>query len=516
MAFEGKNPTTPLEQELFGGEFEVPERARRELTVVCGRGSGKTMIFAAARLLHLCLLVDLSEPPPGSTLGLARGEPAFAIVVACDKPTAAQTLSFIEGFLETLAMRGVVYRPPTDGEIVLRRDGRDVIIQCVAASARGASVRGRSIICFVMDELAFLRDEKYGINDKDQYDAAWPRVMFERGGQMIVCSSPWAELGLLWDHYSSNFGAPKTTLVAHAPTGLMRPELRERIEEEKKLNPAEAERYSREFDALFTANASFQFFKGSDIHNAYVRDGERASAPVPYKPWCRYAAGADFAFKSDHSAVVVAQWDGHEVTVVDAMQMAPTKDEALKPSHVVASFAPLLRSYELADVMADSHSREAIREHLDTHGLVMRDAPHHIVETFGRVRSLLMDGRLKIPARFEHLNLRPKANEFRAQLRAVQWKLTAGGNQSIELPRRRKGAGGHCDLVSALVLAVWQLVGETADEVPGEGFRPGTHAWDMAILKKQQEESLQRALKKAGARASEEDAGWAYDPWEDA
>ncbi len=81
---------------------------------------------------------------------------------------------------------------------------------------------------------------------------------------------------------------------------------------------------------------------------------------------------------------------------------------------------------------------------------------------------LLREGRVRIHG----LEFRERLLQ---QMREVQGKPTSGGGMSIVHPRWSQG--GHGDLVSALVLALWQVSGDAVADTPPEA---GTREWEEA------------------------------------
>lgn len=218
-----KSLTDPEEikycKKIFGGLIDVPDKAKRVTALVAGRGSGKSSILAACRLLHLALTVPLQR--------LAPGEIASALIVCPEMKTAKQTLRFAKGRAKSvpaiaarIGNRNIEKSGQTGGDtqdsFIIRRPDGDVSIECLAASRGGSATRGRSFVGAVLDECAFFYDEQHAVNDKEIFMAIVPRLM--KGGQMIVSSTPWSDTGLLYEFYRENFGDPKSVVVAHAPT----------------------------------------------------------------------------------------------------------------------------------------------------------------------------------------------------------------------------------------------------------------------------------------------------------
>lgn len=437
VAFDGVDPVDlpaeprALARKLFGAVDRFPPEARHILVAVCGARGGKSYVLSALRMLHLALTVPLTT--------LAPGEMAVALIVAPDKRLARQVLRYALGAVNQSAdIKARITSNTADGFVLRRDDGR-VSVEVLPATRGGSAVRGRSLVGAVLDECAFFRDDSYQVNDTELYRAVGPRIL--RGGQLVLASTPWSEQGLLWDFHLRNHEHPVDAISAHAPTLLLRDDehTRSYVAREKERDPQNA---AREFGAEFMGSTGDTFFDGDAITAAIdnaVLMPLRIDGSTP-------SAGADMGFRSDSSALVVAARDPWKIHVADVHEIRPEKGKPLKPSQVVADFAVVAKSYGLEYVVADSHYRQAIVEHLGEHGLDLVSAPEGAngkADTYQIVRALLREGRLRLP----------NHERLIRQLREVTARPTAGGGVSIVSPRWR--TGGHGDLVSAMVLAVW-------------------------------------------------------------
>lgn len=257
VAFDGVDPADledddrDLARLLFGPVDFVPPLARLVIAAICGRSSGKTYTMLSLRAVHLALTVQVSQ--------LSPGESASAILVAPDIRLARIGLRYAAGAIDSSKplRRLVVGRD--ENSITIRRE-REVTIEVLPATRGGSAVRGRSLVFGGMDEAAFFRDENHAVNDIDLALAITPRLL--PGAQLVCASSPWAESGYLWDLYSTNFGDPHASLVARAPTLLMRdtPENRDAV---AVAEAADADHAAREFGAQFMAAGTGQFFEPS-------------------------------------------------------------------------------------------------------------------------------------------------------------------------------------------------------------------------------------------------------------
>jgi hypothetical protein len=326
------------------------------------------------------------------------------------------------------------------------------------ATRGGYGARGRSLTDFALDESAFFRDASYKVNDQEIFRAGAARVL--PGGQTIVASTPWAQAGLLYELWRDNYGKPKDALVAHAPTLLLHDSEMTRgiVERERRRDPDNAR---REFDAEFMTSGTTVFFEAGAVDAAVTDD--------PYEPrhGDTIAAGGDFGFRSDSSALVMVALREGTLHVYAGVEKRPEPGMPLKPSETVAAFAKCIAG-RCAYLMADQHYREAIAEHLEAHDLSYAPAPGQPAESYVRARMLLREGKVRIHG----LEFRDRLLQ---QMREVQGKPTSGGGMSIVHPRWSQG--GHGDLVSALVLALWQVSG---DAVAAETPALGTREWEEA------------------------------------
>lgn len=470
-----------LAEQIFGPlDFEnLPMGARVVVAAVCGGRAGKTYLLVAARLVWGMLVRDLSP--------LAKGEEAAATVVAPREELRQQAINFGLGIM---CMRPELERrlilpqgqKPEDKPSwfgVYRPDFRaEVMFEGQVASRGGTGVRGKWHTDLALDEAAFFRDATYKINDEEIFKAGRPRVL--QGGQLIVASTPYAKGGLLFTLYRDNFGKPDTALVAHAPTLVLNdePYIREQVEIERKRDPDNAR---QEFDAEFVEAGTIAFFEETTIEAALT------SEPFSPEPGDVIAAGGDFGFRSDSSALLLVAMRGDELHLFDGVELQPG-ETALKPSETVEAFARCIRK-RCSYLMADQHYREAIAEHLEAHGLTYTPAPMQPAESYVRARMLLRQRRVRIhPLPFRDRLVR--------QMREVTGKPTSGGGMSITHVRWAKG--GHGDIVSAMVLALWQVSG---DVMVAPAPEQGTKEWEQQLKEARRDRHV----------ASEERPSWQHN-----
>lgn len=438
VAYDGGLPEGDLGRRLFGFVGDVSMAARSVVTAVCGARGGKSYVVVALRLVHGMLVRDLRS--------LAPGQRAVALIVAPNDKLRREVLNYARGAVRSKPeLEAMVVEDGEGGFGLQRPDGHVVRFETGVATAGGYGARGRALTDFALDECAFFRDSSFKVNDEEIFRAGSARVL--PGGQTIVASTPWAEAGLLYSLHKRNFGKPQDALVAHAPTLVLHDSemTRSIVERERQRDPDNAK---REFDAQFMTSGTTVFFESSSIDSALVEES------FVMQPGDFITAGGDFGFRSDSSALLMVALRGSMLHVFDGAEERPEDGAPLKPSKTVASFAKTIAG-RCGYLMADGHYREAISEHLETHGLAYMPAPNQPAETYVRARMLFREGRVRIHS----LAFRDRLIQ---QMREVHGKPTSGGGMSIVHPRW--ATGGHGDLVAALVLALWQATGDAVPE----------------------------------------------------
>lgn len=456
VCFDGIEPANLPEDEkataatLFGDLRRIPSTARRILVLVLGRNSGKTTLSSAYALYTMLT---------GSVRGCGPGDVPTVVVVAPDRKTATLSVRMaLEMAKRNPDIAKRIEKESTAqwdaGFTVRRPDGRLAAYEVFAANRGGASVRGRSVMAFILDEAWFFRSDPMStVNDRDVYRALIPRLL--RGGRGVFISTPWPVETLMGELVEKNWTTPQTALVAKAPTSVIRagdPDIEDIVAAERLRDPENA---AREFDCDITAGSG----TGGYFDLGAIQQAAVGEIPAKTMPHWQYAAGADFAFRSDSSTIVICAFDGNFVRVVDSLEMRPTRKEPLRPSVVVERFAAMAKKYGVSHVVTDGHYREAIVEHLQAHGLAVIDAPAGLtgkIESFARARAVLHEGKAILP----------RDTRLALQLASVVSKPLPGGSVSITIPR--KAGLGHGDIVSAWVLAVHRLTHARAS-APAEG-----------------------------------------------
>jgi hypothetical protein len=180
------------------GGRSPPTKRVRELWGLVGRKGGKSKM-AAAISVYLALFVKHR---------LSRGEKGMVLVLAMSVDQARVVFNYCLGFLnESEALRKEIV-DVTRSEIRLRNG---IVIAVHANSFR--SVRGRSLVAGVLDEVCFWRDDSTATPDSEVYSALLPSLL-TTDGLLVAISSAYRRVGLFYAKHRDYFGVDSAdTLV---------------------------------------------------------------------------------------------------------------------------------------------------------------------------------------------------------------------------------------------------------------------------------------------------------------
>ena len=178
-------PPNETERQIFNkiaGNRQPPTKRVREVWIDAGRRGGKSE-QAAAVAIHSALFVKHK---------LSRDETGMVLVIAGTRDQAKVVFGFIRDFLDVApALRREVVNV-TKEEITLRNG---IVIAVHSNSFR--TVRGRTLVAAVFDEVSFWRDEQSALPDLETYRAILPSLA-TTDGILIGISTPFRRMGKEW------------------------------------------------------------------------------------------------------------------------------------------------------------------------------------------------------------------------------------------------------------------------------------------------------------------------------
>jgi hypothetical protein len=318
-------PLDDVEREVFrmvAGDREPPSKRVRELWCLVGRGGGKSRMAAA--LGDFLALFQRHR--------LSPGERGHVLVLAGSLDQAKTVFGYSHAFLAESAVLEREVVSTTQSEVRLRNGA---VLAVHPNSFR--SIRGKSILACVFDEVAIWRDEASATPDVEVYTAVLPSLA-RTGGMLIVISTPYRKSGLLYTKHRDHFGVDgDDVLVVQGPSLAFNSTLDvAAIAAARAADPIAGR---AEWDAEFRADLN-AYLDDESLDRAIDYDRPLELPPqegVLYEAFVdANAGGADaYAIAIAHKAA------GDDNYIVDAVRGTSRGD----PEVVTKEFAELCRAY---------------------------------------------------------------------------------------------------------------------------------------------------------------------------
>lgn len=276
---------------------------------------------------------------------LRPGEKSVVLCLAVDRSQSQIILGYIKSFFSTIpAPKGLVRKEVQDG--LELSNWCDIVV----ATSSFKSIRGRSVLLAVMDELAFWSDENTSNPDTEEYNALLPGTV-TIDGMVVAISTPHARRGLLYRKWVQHFGKNSPRVVCiQSETRLLNPTIDQRVIDEA-MEEDHAVAMS-EWGAQFRSD--LEFFVSQEAVDAVVVAGR---LELPPKAGVHYfgfidAAGGSGGPSGDFFTCAVSHREG-EIAVLDAVREVKPKP-SFSPEGVITSVvAPLFEAYGVRRCKAD-------------------------------------------------------------------------------------------------------------------------------------------------------------------
>jgi len=193
-------PMSPRELELFRevAERDPPLSPVSELWCIIGRGGGKDSVASAIATVAALGTNDFLRP----------GEVGTIFCLATDRVQAKVAHRFVAAhFRENEHLAPLVARE-TDDTIVLHNR-----VEIVTAANSFRSIRGRSVVCAILDECAFSPDEDSALPVEETYNALQPALARVPGSRLVGISTPYRKSGLLYRKWQESSGKPDPDIL---------------------------------------------------------------------------------------------------------------------------------------------------------------------------------------------------------------------------------------------------------------------------------------------------------------
>ena len=386
-------PLSPGQRELFYqvAERDPPPGRVRELWVVAGRRCGKDSIASA-----IATAVALGD----HRAHLRPGERASMLCLAVDRQQARIVNRYIKGYFSSKPLLRPLVKRETDEGLELEND-----VEIVISTNNFRSVRGRTIVCAIFDEL--------------------PGLVTLLGALLIGISSPYRRSGLLFERWSKNFGqASPDVLVVKGASTAFNPLLPHAfIDAELERDPEGAAA-----EWLGEWRSDLADFVDRAAIDAVVIPGRHELPPlagVHYVGFCDPSGGS-----ADAMTLAIAHAEDG-IAILDCLR---ERRPPFSPEAVAAEFSELLKQYRCSRVTGDRYGGEWPREQFSKRNIKYEPAERSKSDIYRDVLPLVNSGKVEL---LDNTRLI-------AQLCSLERRTARGGRDTIDHP-----AGAHDDIANA-------------------------------------------------------------------
>jgi hypothetical protein len=323
------------------GGRKPPEQRVRELWAIVGRRGGKSRM-AAAIACYIALFVEHRLSP---------GERGLCLVLAASVDQSRVVFEYALAFLKTSPVLAKEIVDTTTSEIRL---SNGVTIGVHANSFR--SIRGRTLLCCVFDEVSFWRSDFSATPDTEVYSAVLPSLA-TCNGLLVGISSPYRKTGLLHAKHKQYFGVDgDDVLVVQGSSKTFNPSLTDAtIEAQRAADPTAA---ASEWDAEFRADL-VGFLDDATIDRAADRCRPLELPALPHPAFYRaFVDAAGGAVGGDSYGICIAHKED-ERFVVDVVRGRPGPFD---PNDVTKEYAELCRQYRVESVVGDLYGHQWVQQ----------------------------------------------------------------------------------------------------------------------------------------------------------
>jgi hypothetical protein len=361
----------------LGGGRAPPTKRVKELVVVAGRRSGKDSI--ASSIITWIAAIEQGH------LGLLRpGERATVMLLACDREQARIIRNYVGSYFQAIPELEAMVVGETKTGLELSNG-----VEIVIATNDYRAVRGRTVLCAVLDEAAFyVSDENSASPDIETDRALEPALATLPSSIKIIISSPYKKSGLLFDKFRTLFGKDDDrTLVIQSPSLRLNPT----------IDPAIIERAMADDPAAAAAEWNAQFrsdvegFLSLELVEAAVDRGVVSRPPrtgITYSAYIDAASGTG----KDSYAAAITHLEGNEV-VLDALYEARPPFGA---DSATADVCALLRQFRLTGCVGDKYAAGFNVEAYARHGVVYRYCERDTSQNYLESLPLFTSGRIRL------------------------------------------------------------------------------------------------------------------------
>lgn len=420
---------------LCTGLDEVPSPSR-EAYVIAGRRSGKSTVTALIAI-YLALFKDWTKY-------FAPGERPFIFIIGVNKAQCRIVKSYCEAILSLKTFKPMVKK--VLAESIELQNG--ITIEIRPCSFR--SLRGYTVLCAILEELAFWRFELESANpDKEILTALKPALATIPESLLIGISTPYSKAGVLWQKFEQSFGNPEAPLIWKAETRLMNPTIP--IGEIERAFKDDPESALSEWQGEFRTDIS-SFCNAEVIETAVI--------PRRYQlPWSaeqKYFGFIDSSGGRSDSFTLALSYQSKTGKAV--LAVAEEAIPPFKPSAIVERFSEVLKEYKVFKVESDCYAGEWVSSAFKEFGIDVIPSRKSKSEIYAELLPLLNNGSLELLDNKRLLN----------QLRSLERRTRSQGRELIDCFY----PGSHDDLINSAAGSL-TLAARQKEERKGKVYHGG-------------------------------------------
>jgi hypothetical protein len=412
----------------IAGDRPLPGKRVRELWAVVARRAGKSRMAAA-----LAVFLALFQRHK-----LAKGETGHVLVLSSTQDQSKTVFDYCVGFLEASAALQREIVSVTQHEIRLRND---VVIAVHVNNFR--TVRGKSLLACIFDEVSFWRDEASATPDVETYRAVMPSLVAS-GGMLIGISTPYRRMGLLYAKHRDHFGIEgDDVLVVQGDSATFNPALPSALIEAHKA--ADPEAATAEWEGQFRSDL-VQFLSEDLIELATDRSRPPELPPQQNEYCCFVDASGG---RHDSYTICIGHKDDSDRFICDVLR---GREPPFDPQEVTREYAALAREYRCSRIYGDSFSGDWI-----VSAFAESDVSYLRAEK--NKSELYLEG---LPSFSRGLVSLPEHRRLGRELRLLERHVSRAGRDRVD-----HGKSGSDDYANAVFGALNLAVQRPSYELPG-------------------------------------------------
>lgn len=431
------------------GLSEPPKEKVRECYVVSGRRSGKSLTCSVLSVWLACF--------KDWTPFLSPGERGYIFIIAVDKAQAAIIKRYVSGILHGNKILRAMIEKETREEIHLKNR---VTISVKTCSYR--TLRGYTILCAILEEIAFWRSEESANPDREVLAAIRPALATVPDSLLIAISTPYSRTGILWEQFKNYYGRSGKVLVWKSASRTMNPTLDSAvIEAHLKDDPQSAR---AEWEAEWRED--IQAFISHELIEAVTIPGRHELPRVKDASYFGFIDPS--GGRQDSMTLAICHKERSGKVILDVLREVRPP---FQPKVVVSEFSALLKSYGIHEVGSDRYAGEWVSESFREHGIEIKNSELSASELYLELLPMISNGSVELL----------DSKRLGAQLAGLERRTRSGGKDFID-----HYPGSHDDLAVAVAGACYGasetgggvFIGFTKHDVVGsDGPRESFAKW---------------------------------------